>query len=127
MNEDYYEEDTQRWKNGISLNNDAGLAQAYASWKYRISPQLTMVSGLHYTQFLLNDAKKLEPRAALNWHMNTRQSLNFGYGQHSIVESIITHYATVYDEAGFPSTPNVNLDLTRSDHYENLIEPGEGL
>lgn len=117
MNDDYYSDEEEIWKNGIKLNKDAGLLQAFASWKYRIAPELTMVSGLHYTQFMLNNAKALEPRIALSWQVAPNQIISAGYGKHSMVESIITYYGTVYDENLNLHNPNVNLDLTKSDHY----------
>lgn len=117
MTMNYYDDDDEIWKNSIGLDKDAGLLQSYATWKYRITPELTMVSGLHYTQFMLNNAIALEPRLALNWQVVPNQTISVGYGQHSMVESIITYYATVYDENNNPGQPNVNLDLTKSDHY----------
>lgn len=117
MTMNYYDDDDAIWKNSIRLDKDAGLLQSYATWKYRITPELTMVSGLHYTQFMLNNALALEPRLALNWQVVPNQIISVGYGQHSMVESIITYYGTVYDENNNPSQPNVNLDLTKSDHY----------
>lgn len=113
----YFDEKEDVWKNGIYLENDAGLLQAFVSWKYRITPKLTMVSGLHYTQFTLNNSYAIEPRLALNWEVSPKDVISAGYGRHSMVESIITHYMTVYDENNQPSQPNINLDLTRSDHY----------
>ena len=114
---DRYLDDDDTWKNGIRLENTAGLLQAYASWKYRITPKLTMVSGLHYTQFMLNNSLAVEPRLAINWQVTPKGLISAGYGQHSMVESIVTHYTTVYDEDNRPSQPNINLDLTKSDHY----------
>ncbi len=116
MKDKYYDLDDEFWKNGVLLDKDAGLVQSYVSWKYRINPEITMVSGLHYTQFMLNDAKALEPRLAINWQLAPNQVISAGYGQHSMVESIITYYGTVYND-DIPTQPNINLDLTKSDHY----------
>ncbi len=117
MKDSYFDEDDDSWKNGILLSKNAGLVQAHATWKYRINSKLTMVSGLHYTQFMLNNANAIEPRLALNWELNPRQQISFGYGQHSMVESIVTYYTTVYDAQNKPSQPNIDLDLTKSDHF----------
>ncbi len=117
MKMNYYDTDEEAWKNSILLNKDAGLLQSYITWKYRITPELTMVSGLHYTQFMLNDALAIEPRLAFNWQVAPNQVISAGYGKHSMVESIITYYGTVYDHNNNPTQPNVNLDLTKSDHY----------
>ena len=124
MSYDYYSydmHDTYRdddvWKNAIQLDYNSGLLQAFATWKYRISPKITMVSGLHYTQFMLNNSYAVEPRIALNWQVSPKGMISAGFGRHSMVESIVTYYVSVYDEEGIPSQPNINLGLSKSDHY----------
>jgi hypothetical protein len=117
MKDEYLDDEFNQWRNGIQLTKDAGLVQGFVSWKFRINQQLTMVSGLHYTQFMLNNASALEPRLALNWQLSPSKTLSIGYGQHSMVESIVTYYHSVYDANGVPSLPNINLGLTKSDHY----------
>jgi hypothetical protein len=116
MNDRYFS-DEQIWKNGIILEKNTGLLQAYTTWKYRISATVTMVSGLHYTQFMLNNAMAIEPRIALNWKVSPKGMISVGYGKHSMVESIVSYYATVYGENNQASQPNIDLDLTKSDHY----------
>lgn len=117
MADDYFSEEDAVWKNGILLNKEAGLVQGHIGWKYRITSDITLVSGLHYTQFLLNNAAALEPRLAINWQLSPTNNISLGYGQHSMVESIITYYGTVYDTNFVASQPNIDLDLTKSDHY----------
>ncbi len=117
MEDRYFDDEDEFWKEGVNVNRNAGLVQAFANWKYRINEDLTMVGGLHYTQFLLNNASAIEPRLALNWKVSPGATLSAGYGQHSMVESIITYYSTVYDENFVPYMPNKNLELTKSDHY----------
>lgn len=102
----------------LDTDGRAGLLQAYANWKYRITEDLTLISGLHYMHFLLNNSNSLEPRLGLDWKFSPKQSLSFGFGLHSKVESISTYFATVEDEAtGTFSTPNKNLGLSKAMHY----------
>jgi len=102
----------------LDTDGRAGLIQAYANWKYRISEDLTLVSGLHYMHFLLNNSNSIEPRLGLDWKFASKQSLSFGFGLHSKVESISTYFATVEDETtGAISTPNEDLGLSKSMHY----------
>lgn len=122
MDDEFLDEEDQIWKQGVNLNNDAGLAQAFASWKFRITDDVSVVSGIHYSQFLLNNANSVEPRIALNWNIAPKTLFSAGYGKHSMVESIITYYATVYDELFQPYNPNKDLELTKSDHYIVGIE-----
>ena len=116
LDENYYENE-EKWKTHIDLNENAGLFDSFASWKYRISRDITFVGGLHYTNFLLNNSQAIEPRAALKWSPTKRSSLNFGYGKHSMPESIVTYYSNVYDENWNKTTPNLDLDLTKANHY----------
>jgi len=113
----YYDAKSNSWRSLINLQKDAGLFQAFLSWKYRMIENLTFVSGLHYTNFLLNNSQAIEPRVSLEWEISPRSNLHAGYGMHSITESIITYYTTLYDNEGNASTPNKDLGLTRANHY----------
>lgn len=118
MKDDNYYDKEEKWINFIDLTENAGLFQSYASWKYRITNDITMVSGLHYTNFLLNNSQAIEPRAAINWNISKRSKFSAGFGKHSMPESIITYYASVYDEQwNNKTTPNTNLDLSKANHY----------
>lgn len=101
----------------LDADGRAGLIQAYGNWKYRISEDVTLISGLHYMHFLLNNSNSIEPRLGLDWKLNPKQSLSFGFGIHSKVESISTYFAKVENTDGSISTPNENLDLSKSVHY----------
>lgn len=110
----------------LDTDGRAGLLQAYINWKYRITEDLTFVSGIHYMQFLLNNSNSFEPRLGLDWEFAPKQSLSFGFGLHSKVESISTYFARVEDEStGAISTPNEDLGLSKSMHlvlgYSNRI------
>ncbi len=112
-----FDEDDERWENNLDFKENEGLAQAYTSWKYRLNPQVTMVSGLHYTHFLMNDANAIEPRMALKWQFSPNKSINLGVGKHSKLESITAYHAIVTDADGNTTTPNTNLELSKAMHY----------
>lgn len=102
----------------LNTNGRAGLLQAYANWKYRVTEDLTVVSGLHYMQFLLNNSNSIEPRLGLDWQFAPKQSFSFGFGLHSKVEGISTYFARVPDETtGEITTPNKDLGLSKSMHF----------
>lgn len=102
----------------VDTDGRAGLLQAYVNWKYRITEDLTFISGLHYMQFLLNNSNSIEPRLGLDWQFAPKQSFSFGFGLHSKVESIATYYATVANEStGELTTPNKDLGLSKSMHF----------
>lgn len=113
----YHNEETNRYESDFDFKKDNGLIQSYASWKHRLNNDITFVGGLHYTNFLLNNSQTLEPRLAMKWQLNPKQSINVGAGKHSKVESIITYYTILTDDEGNETTPNSNLDLTKANHF----------
>lgn len=117
MTEKYYEEDYDRIETGIDLHKSADDFQSYLCWKYRMTDDITWVTGFHTMYFSLNQDFLVEPRIAFRWQMTPKQALNVGFGQHSKIESIISYYANVYNPDGSFTTPNKNLGLTQARHY----------
>jgi hypothetical protein len=111
-----YDSDLNRFVNRIDLMSNAGMAQGFISWKYRLNNNLTFVSGLHGLYFSLNDEISLEPRMALNWQAAPKLAFTMGFGIHSKVESIITYYTQLTDANGIIETPNKNLGLSKAGH-----------
>lgn len=106
-----------RWRTFVDMNENTGMLQSIVSGKYRIVRNLNLVGGLHYTHFMLNNSKALEPRVAVKWDATPRSSLNLGYGKHSMVENIVTYFSNVYDENMNVTTPNKDLGLTKANHF----------
>jgi len=106
---------------------NSGLLQVYGNWKYRINDKLTFVGGLHYLNNLLNETYSLEPRAGLKWHFSPTQSLNFGFGIHSRMESLPTFFVQSQGEDGLIHQPNYWLGFPKSRQYvmayQNFITP----
>lgn len=110
--------------------NDKGNAnslQAYTSWKFRITDELTLVNGLHLLHFGLNNKTTIEPRSALKWRLKENQSLSLGFGLHSRIESLDYYLVKYVDENGVTSQPNTDLDFTKARHfvlgYDNQFSP----
>ena len=102
----------------LDTKGNAGLLQGFANWKYRLKENLTLISGIHYMRFLLNDNSSLEPRAALEWNFKSSQQLSFGFGLHSSLEPISTYFTEIpMNENHAFHTPNKDLDLAKSVHY----------
>jgi hypothetical protein len=97
-------------------NGRAGQIQAFINWKYRLTDDVTFVSGLHYLQFLLNNSSSIEPRLGMEYQLNPQQSFSLGFGIHSKVENLSTYNAIVESTDGNYTTPNKNLDLAKSMH-----------
>lgn len=95
----------------VDSDGNTSLLQMYLSWKYRLLENITIVSGLHYTQLTLNNNYALEPRVGIKWDINPTNNLSFGFGMHSKVES-----PAVYMSSEFENN-NENLELMKAMHY----------
>jgi hypothetical protein len=113
--------------NELSENGTSSTLQAYASWKYRLTEDFTMVGGLHYLQFALNNNYSIEPRLAVKWQANEKQSFHAGIGLHSKLETLSTYLSKRYTDNGTYTQSNRNLELTKAAHfvlgYDNKIAP----
>ena len=111
--------DDEKGENRIRLfDNHGGTAtlQAYSQWKHRFDDRWTFNAGLHYSQLLLNNKFSIEPRAALEWRIDDKQSLSGAVGLHSKME----HLAAYLFEGTLPDgtyrPQNKDLELTKSMH-----------
>lgn len=117
MKSDEWNFDRGVLENQLSEKGNSNTYQAFASWKYRMTEELTMVSGLHYIQFALNKNYSVEPRLALQWQVDDKQSFNAGVGLHSKLEPVSTYLAKRYDDEGGFIQPNKDLELTKAAHF----------
>ncbi|UCH13011.1 MAG: TonB-dependent receptor, partial [Bacteroidales bacterium] len=101
----------------LDTDGNAGLIQSYASWKHRVNDDLTLVSGVHYTNFLLNNNYSLEPRASLKWKIKPNQTLTAGFGIHSKVGPLSRYMVTQNHEDGTEITPNKDIKMAKAMHY----------
>lgn len=112
-----FQEETSSMFRLIDFNEDIGTIRNFVSWKHEFNDQITLVSGLHNVNVLLNNKHTLEPRAAVNWQLNKSNSLQFGYGSHSNMESVHNYFARVEQPDGSTTQPNKDLDLLKAHHY----------
>jgi hypothetical protein len=94
------------------------LFQGYLQWQHRFSDKLSIVSGLHYQQTSINREIALEPRASVQWQMNTAQSFSLGYGLHSQMQPRDIYFREVLVDTiqGLYIQPNKKLDFFKSHH-----------
>lgn len=93
------------------------LFQTYLQSKYRISEKISSTFGLHYAFFTLSNDRSVEPRLGFLIDLNNQQKLSFGYGRHSKNEDLLTYFIQTEDEMGNTAYPNLDLKLTRADHF----------
>lgn len=101
------------------LRNSSGntwMLQAYTQWQHKFSDRLTLNTGVHYQQLLLNNSLSVEPRAGLRYALTENQSLSLGGGMHSQVQPIFMYFnSTRLPDGGYLQT-NHDLGFSRSAH-----------
>lgn len=99
------------------FNENVSTIRNFVSWKYRMSEAFTIVAGIQNMNVLLNSKSTIEPRLALDVKLNPSNSIHFGYGKHSTMESIHNYFAKVTRADGAVVEPNKDLGLLKANHY----------
>lgn len=113
----YYDDEEQRMVTDLDSKGSADQLQGFLSWKYRFGEDWTMVSGVHYNHYLLNNTNSIEPRVGLKWQVAPSKSFNAGFGIHSKPESLPVYLAGEAQADGVLVRPNRNLKLPRAQHF----------
>ena len=100
----------------VNSSENSFLIQAYSQSKYNLSPKLLLNFGVHSQYYMLNENYTIEPRAGLNYQINSNNKLSFGYGNHSQTE-LLKVYLYKYEENGTDYYPNKNLEFSRAHHF----------
>jgi len=100
----------------VDRKGNTQLFQAYAQWKSRLTPTVTLNAGLHGMLLGLNNRYSIEPRVGVRWAVAPRSTVSFGAGLHSKTESISTYFAQVKVAEDKTDLLNKNLKLTKSAH-----------
>lgn len=113
----FHDEEDDKMVTDLNSKGTADQLQGFVSWKYRMGEDWTLVSGMHYNHFLLNNTSSIEPRAGLKWQFAPNKSLNAGFGIHSKPESLPVYLASEQRGDGVTVRPNKNIGLPRAQHY----------
>lgn len=119
LKDSYWQEDLDTMITTLDKKGSAGITQSYISWKHRFNSQLSMVSGVHYLHFLLNNRSSLEPRVAFSFKPSKKQTITLGAGLHSKIEAISTYLAeeeSVSDASQSGVQINKNMAPTKALH-----------
>ena len=111
-----YYPDQHIWFNEAEFRNDAQLVQGFCAYQYTPTDKVKINLGLHYTQFLLNQSKSLEPRAGISYTLNSKLQLNAGYGLHSNLQPMYIYFLQSKDSTGTISKPNIHTGFNKSHH-----------
>lgn len=93
------------------------MIQSFVSWKSRLTNQLTLVTGINHTSFLVNKHFVIEPRAAVKWQQSPKNDFSAGVGMHSRLESLSIYKYNQQDSMGNYVARNKDLDFTKSVHF----------
>lgn len=110
----------------VNAEGNSFLLQAYSQSKYQLSPKLLLNFGLHAQYLVINQKYSIEPRAGLKYKINDKNTLSFGYGNHSQVEPLKIYFYQINlpDEIVLP---NKNLKFSKAHHfvigYDYFINP----
>ena len=96
------------------INGTANVFQSYVQWKYRMTENFTLNSGLHFLHFGKTNSSAIEPRLGLNYKLNNVHSLSFGAGLHSRAEQLPLYLTKDATNTNFLNT---NLKLSKALHY----------
>lgn len=106
-------------KNITLMENEGNtfMYQAYSQWKHKLSTRFTIQGGLHMVGLALNNTYSVEPRASVNYAINSKNSLSFGYGKHSQVQPISIYFSRIADSLGNSSEMNKDLGMSKAHHF----------
>ena len=121
------DEETDILREAFNNSGSTGLLQGFAHWKHRFNKDLTLNAGVHYTQMTLNNKSSIEPRAALQWRVNPKQTLSFSAGLHSKMEHLGIYLFEGKINDDWEIKPKTNLGLTKAFHgvvgYDFVFNP----
>lgn len=105
------------WQQLRSVDDGLLLVQPFVQSKYKFNDNLVLNVGLHGQFLELNNDLIVEPRAAINYSLSERSSLNFGYGHHSQVQPLPILFSLSPDDNGDLNPQNQSLDFTKAHHF----------
>ncbi len=109
--------ETPDWVTVRDFTGNLALLQAYGQSQYKISEQLTLNTGLHFQFLDFNDHYVVEPRIAINYHLNAKSTLNFAYGLHSQMQALPIYLLSTQQADGSYAQTNADLDFAKSNHF----------
>jgi hypothetical protein len=91
--------------------------QSFVQWNYHPIEKLSVTGGVHALSLFENKTYSIEPRAALKYDLDTKQSLSFGYGLHGQIQPLGVYFVQINNPDGSLSKPNHNLEMTKAQHF----------
>ncbi len=113
---DYNNDGQPDWATLRDFNGGFNLAEVFSQAQYRLTAAITAHAGVRALYFDKTGETAAEPRAALNWKLNRRNSLNLGYGMHHQTQPLPVFFFRERQADGSTRETNSQLGFTRSQH-----------
>lgn len=111
-----FKESRQRTETDIDFDKSLAMVRNFASWKYRINENVTLVSGFHNVYLPFTDENSFEPRLSLRFQKADKPAYSIAYGRHSSMEQISNYFVGSNTANQVTAQPNKNLALLKADH-----------
>lgn len=99
----------------VDTKNTTQTLQAFSQFQTHLSESFQVTFGLHALYLFMNKTYSLEPRAAIRWDVHPKNSLSFGYGLHSQLQSWGVYFAR--NEQMPNPYPNRSLGFSKAHHF----------
>ncbi len=103
--------------NIFDFKGNATLLEIYSQSQFKPVQDWTFNVGLHGQYYDLNQDFVVEPRLAINYHLNEKQTFNIGYGLHHQTQPIPIQLLEEEVRPGVFEATNKSLGFTRSHHF----------
>ena len=102
-------------QNIVDNIGNTALINAFSNTTYNINNDISLNIGLNSQFFALNNKYTIEPRFGIKYSFLPNQIISFGYGLHSLLESLNYYFAK--NSISGNELINKNLDFTKSHHF----------
>jgi hypothetical protein len=108
---------TEDWIDIYRFDDGATLFQSYLQSQYKLTQKLKLNMGLHFQNLSLNNTNAIEPRLALNYDLNEKNTISLGYGIHSQSIPVPILLLQNLNMEGEMVQSNIDLEMSRSQHF----------
>lgn len=108
--------DPASFRNITRSSGESGFMEFFAQSRYSITSNFTLNAGINASYYDINKTSAVDPRIGLQYKINHRQTLAFGYGRHRQMEDLRI-YMIEQKREDKVSYPNKQLQLANAQHF----------
>jgi hypothetical protein len=91
------------------------LWQYFAQARYKPAAKFTITAGVHGMDLTFNNSNILEPRAAISFQPNVKNTITFSYGLHGQMQALPVYL--YQEQVNGTMLTNRHLDFSKAHHY----------